>query len=94
MKITPEEVRHVAWLARLALSDEQVERLAGQLDAILTYVDKLNELDTSEVEPTAHVAQFAQPLRSDEPREVLDRSRALEAAPEHDEFAFIVPRVI
>jgi aspartyl-tRNA(Asn)/glutamyl-tRNA(Gln) amidotransferase subunit C len=85
MKIDAQEVTRIAALAHLALSEAEVERFTGQLDAILAYVAKLDELDTSDV---------SQPLREDAPHTSLDREAALANAPEHDEFAFIVPRVV
>lgn len=94
MKIDADEVRRIARLAHLALRDDEVERFAGQLDAILAYVQKLDQLDTSDVEPTTHAIPVAQPLRPDEPGVSLTREQALKNAPERDEFTFIVPRVV
>ena len=94
MKIDADEVRRIAKLAHLALSPEEVDRFAGQLDAILAYVEKLGELDTDGVEPTTHAIPVAQPLRPDVPRPSLTREEALRNAPERDEFTFIVPRVV
>jgi aspartyl-tRNA(Asn)/glutamyl-tRNA(Gln) amidotransferase subunit C len=94
MKIDAQEVTRIAALAHLALSEAEVERFTGQLDAILAYVAKLDELDTSDVEPTTHAIPVSQPLREDAPHTSLDREAALANAPEHDEFAFIVPRVV
>ncbi|GMV43312.1 MAG: glutamyl-tRNA(Gln) amidotransferase subunit C [Myxococcales bacterium] len=94
MKIDEDEVRRIARLAHLALDPAEVERLAGQLDAILAYVDQLDRLDTHGVEPTTHAVPVAQPLRPDEPRPSLTRKQALHNARERDEFTFIVPRVV
>lgn len=94
MKIDADEVRRIARLAHLALKPEEVEQFAGQLDAILAYVDQLDRLDTQGIEPTTHAIPVAQPLRPDEPRPSLDRDQALRNAREHDEFTFIVPRVV
>jgi aspartyl-tRNA(Asn)/glutamyl-tRNA(Gln) amidotransferase subunit C len=65
MKITRKEVEHVAKLARLALRDEEIDILTGQLSNILTYVEKLNELDTKNVDPTSHVLPIKNVLRED-----------------------------
>lgn len=94
MKIDADEVRRVAALSRLALTDAEVDRFAAQLSSILDYVSKLNELDTDGVEPTSHVMPLSAPLREDLPERPLSREAALANGPAHDEFAFIVPRVI
>ena len=94
MKITREEVRRVAALARLELSADEVERMTGQLDSILSYVAKLDELDTTGVTPTTHTQVVVNAFREDEVRPSLPRERALANAPERSDDAFIVPRVI
>ena len=94
MRISEEEVRKVAQLARLHLDPEEVEEYRGQLDAILAYIAKLNELDTSAVEPTTHVLAISQPLREDVSAETLPQKEAVRNAPESDGESFIVPRVI
>ena len=94
MKITCEEVRRVAALARLELSDAEVERMTGQLDAILSYVAKLDELDTTGVAETTHPQKVVNAFREDEVRPSLPRERALANAPEQNGEAFVVPRVI
>ena len=66
MSITVKDVEHVAALARLALSEQEKEQFAGQLNAILAYAGKLNELDTADVEPTSHVLPLANVMREDE----------------------------
>jgi aspartyl-tRNA(Asn)/glutamyl-tRNA(Gln) amidotransferase subunit C len=94
MKITTEEVRHVAKLARLDLSDAEVDRMTGQLDAILTYVAKLDELDTTNVAVTTHTQQVVNAFREDEVRPSLPRELALANGPEQNGESFVVPRVI
>ena len=94
MKITPEEVSHVAKLARLHLSPEEVEAIAKQLDDILTYVAKLNELDTENISPTTHAISIVNAFREDEVKPSLEREKTLKNGPQQDGEAFVVPRVI
>ena len=94
MKITREEVQHVAKLARLELSAAEVERMTGQLDAILSYVAKLDELDTNGVAVTTHTQNVVNAFREDEVRPSLPRERALANGPDQNDEAFVVPRVI
>jgi len=94
MPITPQQVDYVAHLSRLKLSDEEKARFAGQLDAILQYVDKLNELDTGKVEPLIHAAERTNVVREDVAGESLTREDALKNAPESSEGCFKVPRII
>ncbi len=89
--IDREQVLHVARLARLALTDEEVERMAGELSGILEHVERMNELDLDGVEPTSHVVALENVLRPDEPRPSLPREKALEPAPDPAEGAFRVP---
>jgi aspartyl-tRNA(Asn)/glutamyl-tRNA(Gln) amidotransferase subunit C len=89
--IERDQVLHVARLARLRLSDEEVERMAGELSQILGHVDKMNELDLEGVEPTSHVVELQNVLREDAPRPSLPRERALEQAPDVAEGGFRVP---
>jgi aspartyl-tRNA(Asn)/glutamyl-tRNA(Gln) amidotransferase subunit C len=89
--IDREQVLHVARLARLRLSDEEVERMAGELSTILEHVEQISKLDLEGVEPTDHVVELENVLRADEPRESLPRERALEPAPDPAEKAFRVP---
>lgn len=94
MKITREEVEKVARLARLQLSPEEAERMASQLDSILTYVEKLNELDTDGVKPLSHPHDGINAFRDDAVRASLSRDRALAGAPLENGDSFVVPRVI
>jgi aspartyl-tRNA(Asn)/glutamyl-tRNA(Gln) amidotransferase subunit C len=92
--ITRQDVEHVAELARLELTPEEKERFIAQLNDILTYIDKLNELDTTQVEPTSHVIPVSNVYRDDEVRPSLDRELVLQNAPDASHFFFKVPRII
>ncbi len=94
MKITHAEVENVARLARLELTDAEKETFTGQMDAILAYVDKLNELDTSEVVPTAHAVPMENAFRDDLPAPSIGVENALGNAPDRVEGFFRVPKVI
>jgi aspartyl-tRNA(Asn)/glutamyl-tRNA(Gln) amidotransferase subunit C len=89
--IDREQVLHVARLARLQLSDAEVETMVGELSKILEHVDKIGELNLDGVEPTSHVVRLENVLRADEPRPSLPRERALEPAPDAADGAFRVP---
>jgi aspartyl-tRNA(Asn)/glutamyl-tRNA(Gln) amidotransferase subunit C len=91
MSITREQVLHVAKLARLALTDEEVERLGAELDAILAAVSKVSELDLRDVPPTSHPLDLVNVFGEDEPRPSLDREAALALAPDAEDGAFRVP---
>jgi len=91
MAISRDEVLHVAQLARLALTDEEVERLGGQLDAILEAVAKVSELDLSDVEPTSHPLDLVNVWSEDEPRPSLPLDEALANAPAREGGFFRVP---
>ena len=88
MAISRDEVLHVAQLARLALTDEEVERLGGQLDAILEAVAKVSELDLTDVEPTSHPLEVVNVLAEDEPRPSLPLEQALANAPDPEDGFF------
>jgi aspartyl-tRNA(Asn)/glutamyl-tRNA(Gln) amidotransferase subunit C len=89
--IDREQVLHVARLARLKLSEDEVERMSGELSTILDHIEKIGELDLDEVEPTSHVVQVENVLRPDEPRPSWPRERMLGEAPEATEDGFKVP---
>lgn len=93
-KITRDEVRHVAKLARLELSEGDELALTGQMNNILAYMDTLNQLDTTDVPPTTHAIQLQNVFRPDEVHSSLDRTDSLANAPETDRVSFIVPKVI
>ncbi len=89
--IDREQVLHVARLARLRLSDEEVERASRELSTILDHIEKIEELDLEAVEPTSHVVELENVLRSDEPRPSWPRERVLEEAPDPAPEGFRVP---
>jgi aspartyl-tRNA(Asn)/glutamyl-tRNA(Gln) amidotransferase subunit C len=89
--IDREQVLHVAKLARLRLSEAEVERMTGELSNILEHVARMDELDLDGVEPTSHVVELQNVLRDDVPRESLPRERALEGAPDPADDGFRVP---
>jgi aspartyl-tRNA(Asn)/glutamyl-tRNA(Gln) amidotransferase subunit C len=91
LAITRDEVLHVARLARLALTEEEVDRLGGQLDAILEAVGKVAELDLSGVEPTSHPLDLANVWADDEPRPSLSRDEVFANAPDREADFFKVP---
>jgi len=90
------QVRHVARLARLAVSPEEEERFAAQLGHVLEYIERLSAVDVSGVEPLSFAgdAQAKLAVRDDVPRPSLPREKVLEQAPQHDSQAFLVPRII
>jgi len=89
--IDREQVLHVARLARLRLSEQEVETMTGELSGILDHVDRIGKLDLEGVEPTSHVVALENVLRADEPRPSLPREIALRSAPEPVNGAFRVP---
>ena len=91
MAISRSDVLHVADLARLALTEEEIQRLGDQLNAILEAVGKVSELDLSEVEPTSHPLELVNVWAEDEPRPSLSLDEALANAPEREESFFRVP---
>ena len=92
--ITREEVQHVARLARLELTDEELERMRAELDAILAYIDKLRALDVEGVEPTSHAVPLVNVMRDDDVRPSLPLDDMLANAPDRDGSQFRVPRII
>ncbi len=93
-KINLEQVRHVARLARLELTAAEEQRLQHELSDILGYVDKLNELDTAQVAPTAQVGEAGTPAREDAVTNRAAPDEMLANAPARDGFLFKVPRII
>ena len=91
--IPEEEVRHVANLARLGLTDDEVKRMGGQLGAILDSIEQIRELDLKDVPPTANALNLTNVLRPDEPHRELPRDEALSTAPEAVDDLFAVPRI-
>ena len=92
--LTPEQVRKVANLARLQLSEADVSRFTQQLGQVLGYVEMLDELDTEGVAPLAHPLEIENVLREDKPTESLSREAALSNAPKSDGRCFLVPQII
>jgi aspartyl-tRNA(Asn)/glutamyl-tRNA(Gln) amidotransferase subunit C len=92
-RISLDEVRKVAMLARLALSEDELERMRGDLDGILDWMAALAKLDTTGVEPTFHAVEMVTPLRDDEPTAGLRNIEALRAAARSDQGGFAVPKV-
>lgn len=93
-KIDSKQVRKVAKLSRLQLSEQEVKEFAGQLSAILEYIEKLNELDTTNVEPLAHCLPISNVFRSDEIKESLGTEKTLANAPQKDGDFFKVPKIL
>jgi aspartyl-tRNA(Asn)/glutamyl-tRNA(Gln) amidotransferase subunit C len=89
--IERDEVRHVARLARLQLSDEEVDRMAVELAGVLDHIATIGQLDLDAVEPTSHVVAVENALRDDEPQPSLSRERALAGAPAVADDGFAVP---
>ncbi len=91
MAISDEQVRHVATLARLGLSDEQVAALGVELNDILVQIDRISALDLTGIEPTAHAVAVTNVTRADVVRSGLSREDALLNAPEQQDGAFLIP---
>lgn len=94
MSVTIKDVEHIAKLARLKLSDKEKTEYTGQLNNILDYMEKLNELDTENVVPLTHPTEKENVLREDVVKESLPRKKALKNAPKANDEYFLVPRVI
>jgi aspartyl-tRNA(Asn)/glutamyl-tRNA(Gln) amidotransferase subunit C len=94
MKITTEEVLHVAHLARLEIDAAAVERFAGQIGEILDYVDQLKQVDTRGIKPTTHALALTNAFREDAEGGHLERERALANAPQSEAGGFVVPKVM
>ena len=93
-RISKEEVKHVANLARLAISEEETEKLQKQLDSIITFAEQLNELDTENIEPTTHVLHMKNVLREDKASPGLPREEVLKNAPDHQDGQIRVPGIM
>jgi aspartyl-tRNA(Asn)/glutamyl-tRNA(Gln) amidotransferase subunit C len=94
MKISKEEVLHVASLARLDLDDADIGRLAEQIATILAYVDKLDQVETKGIVPTSHAISLTNAFREDSVKAHLEREKVLANAPEKEDGDFIVPKII
>ncbi|WP_243291020.1 Asp-tRNA(Asn)/Glu-tRNA(Gln) amidotransferase subunit GatC [Bacillus sp. FJAT-47783] len=93
-RISKEQVKHVAHLARLAITEEEAEMFTTQLDAIITFAEQLNELNTENVEPTSHVLNMKNILREDVPEQGLEREEVLKNAPDHQDGQVRVPSIL
>lgn len=94
MKISKEEVLHVAQLARLEIDPAAMDKMADQVGTILDYINSLNQVNTEGVPPTSHAIDLTNAFREDEPGTHLDADTSLANAPEAEAGAFIVPKVI
>ena len=94
MAISHEEVKYIAGLARLTLTEEEINLYAQQLSDILGYIDQLNELDVDSVEPMSHVIDIVNVMREDKHLPSLTREEVMSNAPDHDSEHFKVPRVV
>jgi aspartyl-tRNA(Asn)/glutamyl-tRNA(Gln) amidotransferase subunit C len=94
MKITEDTVDKIAHLARLEVSPDEKEQLIGDMSRILSFMEKLNEVDTSSIEPLVYMTDEVNNFRKDEVIEIITHEEALQNAPEHDENYFLVPKVI
>lgn len=94
MKITKKDVEHVAMLARLHLDEEEKAKYTEQLNSILDYMEKLNQLDTEKVEPTSHVLPIKNVFRKDRVEKSLANEEVLANAPDKEDGYFKVPRII
>jgi len=94
MKIIKKEVAHIAKLARLSFSEEEMELFTEQLNQILVYMEKLKEIDTSEIKPTYHSLDLINVFREDQIKPSLSTKKVLSNAPQADKDMVIVPRII
>jgi len=92
--ITREDVAHLARLARIAMTDEELDHLAGQLEVILGAVARVQEVSAADVPPTSHALELANVFRPDQPRPSLGADAALDAAPAAEDGRFRVPRIL
>ena len=93
-RISLDEVKHVAHLARLEITEEEAEVFTKQLDAIIGYAEQLNELDTANIEPTSHVLDMKNVMREDLPQEGIPREEVLKNAPDHEDGQIKVPSIL
>ena len=94
MSLSRQDVAKVGMLARLALTEAELERMTGELSAIVEFVSQLSQLDTANVEPLAHPLDTRNVFREDEPGPSLSTEQALASAPRHDGSCFLVPAVL
>lgn len=91
--ISKDDVKHIAWLARLELSEEEVEKFTGQLGQILEHAGKIKEVDTSQVKPTSHPLPLKNVFREDKAQASVSKEDALSNAPQKESGAFLVPKI-
>lgn len=91
--ISPEDVKHIAWLARLELSEEEIEKFTKQLGQILEHAGKIKEVETKDIKPTAHPQPLKNVFREDVARESISLEKALKNAPQRESEAFTVPKI-
>lgn len=94
MKISKEEILHVADLARLEMDETSIDTFADQIGKILEFIDTLNSIDTTDVEPTSHAISLANAFREDEIDPPFDRDAVLANAPEEEDGYLLVPKVV
>ncbi len=94
MSIDKETVKHIAHLSRIELQPNELEKLSGQLDGILGFIDKISNLDIDKVNPTSHILPISNVLREDRPHASLSPEKALENAPSKKGNFFSVPKII
>lgn len=94
MRLTREEVEHVAWLARLELAEQEKDRLTGHLNRIMEHFEALQQLDTADVEPTSHSIPMSNVFREDIAGPSFSQEEAVSNAPEERDFYFVVPQVV
>lgn len=94
MKISAEEIKKIALLSRLNIEDDQIEEVGKQLNDILAYMELLNQVDITDVQPTAHAVSMRNVMRDDVPQTSLPNEKALQNAPEPENGYFKVPKVI
>ncbi|SIS65545.1 Asp-tRNA(Asn)/Glu-tRNA(Gln) amidotransferase subunit GatC [Salimicrobium flavidum] len=93
-RISEDQVKHVANLARLSITEDEAKTFTKQLDDIITYAEQLNELDTEGVEPTTHVLDLKNVMRKDEPKDWIKKEDALKNAPDQQDGQFKVPSIM
>lgn len=93
-KISKDQVKHVAHLARLHVTEEETEMFTEHLSSIIAYAEQLNELDTTNVEPTTHVLDIKNVMRKDKPKQWITQEEALKNAPDHKDGHFRVPSIL
>jgi aspartyl-tRNA(Asn)/glutamyl-tRNA(Gln) amidotransferase subunit C len=94
VRISKEDIEHISSLARLSLTEKEKELFGSQLSSVLDYMEKLNELNTADVEPTSHVLPLSNVMRDDIPGTSIPREDALMNAPDHTDKFFRVPKII